>query len=351
MAERTWNDLKADRMAMPFYQLNTCKELSGSALPGLVEVTKGFVANVERMALLGRSPFLTFSAVKRETQAEIFACLEIVKTPVIPHVDPAKWAEVYSLKNKHLAGIESPPFQLYSAISPYETFIALPDGLKPVFEILMQQQIVACWTTFETLVGDLWIATINAHPHELDRLSGVEKRIEKAASAKRSGNTPDSPIEQQKIVDKGIAIRTLHDITLGTYDLSSKMGEVLKAKVDFTKLVGIRRAYSLAFDPKRIDKTAVDNIDDALSDIALDALSQIRNVIVHKSGVSDSQYEANCKSLPMMPEARRGQPVLLDGQCVRILIDQVIAVCAKLLTTINIWLKSDLSPPGDGAGI
>ena len=40
-------------------------------------------------------------------------------------------------------------------------------GAGPSIALLMSQQLVAIWTIFETLAGDLWEAAVNVHPHGL----------------------------------------------------------------------------------------------------------------------------------------------------------------------------------------
>jgi hypothetical protein len=211
--------------------------------------------------------------------------------------------------------------------------------------------IVGTWTAFETLAGDLWIATLNAHPRDLDRLSGEEKRIHKAARKQREaiekGTTlpPDKPTSRQQEGEKEIQIKAIYEVTEGSYDLSARMGELLRAKVDFTTLYDIRRAYSLAFDYRKVGRKVTDAVDESLSDTALDALAQVRNIIVHKAGITDTEYETHRTTLPTMPQVEKGQQVLLNGEKVRDLVTPVVASCVKLLTSIDSWLDSGSVSP------
>ncbi len=123
------------------------------------------------------------------------------------------------------------------------------------------------------------------------------------------------------------------------------MGELLTAKVEFTSLWEIRRAYSLAFYHKLVGKKVTDAVDTALADNALDALSQVRNIIVHKAGVADADYEMHRTTLPTMPQVAEGQPVRLDGEIVKGLMNPVIACCVKLVTSIDAWLDGESVPP------
>lgn len=71
-------------------------------------------------------------------------------------------------------------------------------GFDGTIELLMSLQVVAAWTVFETLFGDLWEAALNAHPNKLSDLKGAGRQIS-----------------------------TKH-IQRHGYDLSDKMGTLLK---------------------------------------------------------------------------------------------------------------------------
>jgi hypothetical protein len=227
---------------------------------------------------------------------------------------------------------------------------ALPAAAWGV-EAWLAALLLGTWTTFETLAGDLWVVTLNAHPRELDRLAGKEKRIQSAADAQRGCSLSKAPAAKGQDGEKTIPISAIHDLTVGTYNLGSRMGELLRAKVDFVTLWDIRRAYSLAFDGKGALKALTARVDAALADNALDALAQVRNVIVHKAGIADAFYERNSATLPAMPQAKEGQEVLLDGEVVKNLVSPVFACCMNLITAIDEWLDGASSPPGHGAGI
>ncbi|SRR5712691_1127973 len=113
----------------------------------------------------------------------------------------------------------------------------------------------------------------------------------------------------------------------------------------------IRRAYSLAFAKKKTGETVATAVDVALADTGLDALAQVRNVIVHKAGVADAEYETNRKTLPSVPQVEEGKLIPLDGRTVQTLINPVIASCQQLFAAVDEWLADGLSPPGYGAGI
>jgi hypothetical protein len=234
------------------------------------------------------------------------------------------------------------------------------------FDGIMQSIVVQAWTTFETLSGDLWISSLNAHPHGLSHLDGKPKRIRELAkslladavkskpqgsAASKEGNEEKGEKEEKKEEDKTpqakrqdegrmIQIQNIHDVTNGTYNLSDKMGELLKDKINFTSLDGIREAYSLAFNPKRIKKSVVDAVDSALAGASLDALAAVRHVIVHKAGVADEDYVKAHKKLPE-PLRVKDQQVPLDATFVRELVEPVVERSHQLLTAVDEWIAAE----------
>ncbi len=212
--------------------------------------------------------------------------------------------------------------------------------------------LVSVWTVFETLAGDLWIATVNANPHLLARLNGTAKRIHERAKA-AFGEESSSASKQDN--DMSVPVKRIHDITNGKYNISMKMGELLKSKVVFTRLWDIRRAYSLAFDEKKLDGGVLAAVDAALADGALDAIAAVRNMIVHKASIADEEYVKRSKCVHKaglsIPQLDIGQRLRLDGEIVMLLTVPVMACCLNLITAIDGWLDACSSPPGYAAGL
>jgi len=212
--------------------------------------------------------------------------------------------------------------------------------------------VVGTWTAFETMAGDLWVATVNANPRLLARLAGTEKRIHKQAKAALQKDSGDAGKQEAGM---GVPVQRLHDITNGKYNISNVMGELLKSKVSFTTLWDIRRAYSVAFDERTVDRRVVNAVDGALADGSLDALAAVRNVIVHKAGVCDAEYVKRVavaqKAGVAIPLLEERQLLQLDGEIVKSLTDPVVACCLKLFVAIDGWLDKNLSPPGYTAGL
>jgi hypothetical protein len=185
---------------------------------------------------------------------------------------------------------------------------ALDRGTQPVrmladspaavgLSAMLSSAITGTWTAFETMAGDLWESAVNVHPNGLSELKGRRNRLLKTAERQQ-------PAEER---DDSTNLKTLPlwQVQRHQFDLRNKMGTALKGQRRFDHLAGIREAYALAFFEMS------DEIDEALRDDALDALNTVRNVIVHRSGVVDSQYERRSQHLNV-PKAEIGQGISLD---------------------------------------
>src|SRR4051794_32784492 len=111
------------------------------------------------------------------------------------------------------------------------------------------------WTVFETLAGDLWVAALNSGPQGLASLSGAKSRIRDVSRNK----TPKEPTGRRQDEGMMIALASIHDFTYCTYDLHDRLGDLLRKKVSFTSLEGIRESYSRAFaDREDRARTGID---------------------------------------------------------------------------------------------
>jgi hypothetical protein len=176
--------------------------------------------------------------------------------------------------------------------------------VTPGVEAWLAAQIVSGWTSFETLAGDLWEAALNCHPNDLAELGTQEKTV---------------PI-----------------ILLQKYgfDLSQRMGSLLKEKRPFDRLENIRENYNLAF---HIDG---EKINEVLSSDLLDVMSSVRNLLVHHAGIVDERYLRRIKSLPFAPRAEVGDRIKLDGDIVDRLSTAMKLIGSGLLHAVDDWLDA-----------
>jgi len=329
----------------------------------LRSVASAFVGNVERVVSTGRFParllnlsghflyvwkraehqVLGGDAHKMDSkhfQEIVEACKKIADEdheksgqPGLPKLFSQEWIEL----------LDGPPSQVQQrfegTFSLIEGMVActgdfLANGIEPT----LSSMVVGTWTAFETFAGDLWVAVLNEHPAELALLAGTEKRIARRAGTRNE--EPESESGDSKGSEKLVSLQWLHDITRGDYDLSRRMGDVLKIRFTWSVLAEIRRAYSLAFHEK-IDRSVVGTIDEALADEALDGLNIVRNLLVHRGGIADARYVKNSKRIGAIPRLEEQQPLRLDGEIVKSLVDPVVACCLKLLATLDGWLSDE----------
>lgn len=188
-------------------------------------------------------------------------------------------------------------------------------------DAMLASYLTGTWTAFETMAGDLWETTLNLHPKSLANLNGKGARFGKAKTQgyARRENDETRSIRLDLLQEHG-------------FNVAQKMGTILRQQCDFSRLSGIRRAYASAFSE---DASSIDGV---LRDMALDALSAVRNLLVHKAGVIDSEYYRRAKGTKA-PTANVGTQLSLDGEIVVGLIKPVINCGADLIMAVDTWLN------------
>jgi hypothetical protein len=193
------------------------------------------------------------------------------------------------------------------------------DFLEKGIESMLSGMVVEGWTAFETLAGDLWEAAVNAHPTGLSELKGGG-----------SDNEAGSQTQERAAL---IAIKLVQKYGFNVADV---MGTLRKeeGKAAFTTLKEIKETYARAFWEHS------DSIKKALGDPSVEAISQARNVIVHKAGICDKKYEDRVKGgrLSPLPPIQAGQPLGLDGAIVKGLLDSAFACAGRLIQAVDGWL-------------
>jgi hypothetical protein len=218
-------------------------------------------------------------------------------------------------------------------------------GIEAVFFSMIQ----GAWTTFEVMVGDLWEAAINVRPKRLAALDGDGRRIEDIVHALRAADLkegrrkssipPEDGIEVKKI---DVSVAEIGNVSEHSFDLQGKMGTLLRTRFDFRTLRKIRDLYGRAFD-----KPSDPKIDEILSNRSLDALAQVRHVIVHSAGIIDREYVERTRGIPNAPKLSEGQPLRLDGELTFNLIDLAVRQAVNLLKAVDSFVSK--SRQGDGA--
>jgi hypothetical protein len=209
-----------------------------------------------------------------------------------------------------------------SLLSLLETMAACTgDFLTQGIESTLSGMIVGTWTAIETLAGDLWEAAVNIHPGTLSELKGKKKAAEPAHNDQTDTSGAQIPITRLQEFD---------------YNVRDSMGTLLRAlnRVSFATLQDIRDAYQRSFTE---DGASVNG---TLSDPCLDALAVVRNLLVHKAGVCDVEYERRTRTgkLPHVPKLHVDQLLDLDGALVKELLSPAIAFGVRLCQAVDSWL-------------
>ncbi len=147
--------------------------------------------------------------------------------------------------------------------------------------------------------------------------------------------------ESEQIESKTVK---LNDLQMHNYDVSKIMGNIHRKRFRWGVLEGIRSAYSSAFSK------AWTEIQTAIEHRSLDALAAARNVLVHKAGIVDEEFNRKCKGWPAFANAVPNTPLMLDGFVVRDLLSEALQQTVNLLQAVDVWLDTHSELKDDGAG-
>lgn len=88
----------------------------------------------------------------------------------------------------------------------------------------------------------------------------------------------------------------------------------------------------------------MDEFDFKLSE-ALDALSAIRNAIVHRGGFADDEYRACAatQKFAMLPELAADGAIMLDGDKAKDILDKMVLTAMKLIMAVDQWIAHQRS--------
>ena len=204
-------------------------------------------------------------------------------------------------------------------------FPDIEDGLKAT----ISSCIILAWTSIEVLSGDLWEASVNTFPQRLAKLVGSRNRL-----SKLSGDDVQSDRAKGSAVT--LSLQKILEETSGSFEVKELVGTILRRQEEctFISLPAIRESYSRAFDKSSAA------IDAALGDKSLDALSQVRHLLVHSGGKADDRYIAKLSYLPM-PKADKGREIGIDGEVACNLIKPAIQCGRALIEAVDDWISSN----------
>jgi hypothetical protein len=312
--------------------IDASKAIFAPKTEALLPIAKTFEANIRRLIALGDVVFFTSGLLWFEGSSYQLASVATQNDKGGPNVPP-KIVEI-SIDHANLyrnLTKEMRERAIKSGSNRVATWVYYHDDVKIGMESIFSSQIVCAWTAVETLLGDLWEAALNSHPHGLSDLKGVPKRVQRRAL--KIKNEKNSMAEREKVWS--IPLTEVNRVTRGTYDLSNGMGSVLRESFSFVRLEAIREAYSCAFHEN------FDGVDSALSDNSIDAINIARNVIVHRAGKADQEYASRSKKFPELPQLNVSEQFPLTAEVSNKLITPAISTCAKLIQAVDNWVISN----------
>jgi hypothetical protein len=291
-------DLRFSRIAlMP----NPCNELILTSAP-IAKVGTTFSSNMDYVYALGRIPEMT-----------LFQWAYRLREDTPPQSEYR-----YSPEAKR-AALEI----MRSFMLPIDELLArIPsDGVEIAIVSVFRAMILGTWTAFEALAGDLWEAALNERPDLFADLGGRFDRIHDKVQAKH----PRRVIEKGKNFSKAVFSK----IVVGTALPDPGTHHRENYYVKFDALAKIRSAFSCAF------KARYRRVDDALCATALDALAEVRHLLVHRAGVADAKYSKASRLIRGCPKPGRGGALPLRGDVVAKLIEPVVDTSIKLISAVD----------------
>jgi hypothetical protein len=192
------------------------------------------------------------------------------------------------------------------------------ETIESGFEATISAMIIAEWTAFETLAGDLWEGCLNMRP----RLGIVALQAD-------VGPDDDEPTAEKKSRAKfQMPVGMLREFN---YDLKHKMGTALRTKWDFAQRNQAAEAYFRVFGR---DPLLVKIFDDS----GLRWLAATRNVLVHNAGIADREFMQLIKNHSTLKLVKYRHPVPVTGYLALEFADAASKRGIELIEFATAWL-------------
>lgn len=305
------------------------------------DVAAAYIANATRVAQAAMAPMeiLFWSRTQQtaidEAHLEVWGDLAPRKhdDPLKPEFDKA----LARLRQKFLNEVEAIPTEfgerMFLAAGQLELFqknnVQIREGLAAV----LGGMVTGMWTALEVLASDLWETALNIHPAGLAELKGSVPNSMRAS--KKPFTALASPDGDRTLSSKMVKLNYLQ---AHGYDLSRRMGAVLREKFNFQILEGIRSAYLQAFDKSH----AV--VREAILHPSFTVLAAARNVLVHRAGIVDCEfmdkYVRSEDLRSVFPAVELEKPLPMTGLTVHNLIQPVVTQSVKLIEGVDGSLRA-----------
>jgi hypothetical protein len=304
--------------------------------PALEEVAVSFRANISSVRLMMSLPTTIAGATAQTYRIYDIAEFEItgkIDGPISPEnqkkIDRRAQEMLRELTEQHNRGQENADAAWDTAALDYHLRFA--DTLKGLVEKplgaygfipMFSGYITFTWGAIESMIGDLWEAALNTHPRILASLNGKPRKNVDYPSVKATG-------DQDKKFDLNLLAK--HD-----FNVRPHMGTIFRSerRFEFTRLSSAREAYMRAFSEKS------SRVDAAINNPSIDALSLVRNVLLHRAGKADDEYVRQ-QSRFSVPKAAKGETIRLDGQNTSDLIKPAISSSKSLMIAVDNWIADN----------
>jgi hypothetical protein len=181
---------------------------------------------------------------------------------------------------------------------------------------------VMLWTAVEVFTADLWLSVVNDGPKRFaENVLGGAKLME------------DSELSKEQQAQISFKLLKKYD-----YDLTHTLGDVLAEakRVNFRSLKDAAKAYSVAFG--RGANNVFDETTQSYANVMV--LYAIRNVIVHKAGQVDRDYQAKVgmakgSSLSSLRRLAIGDTVPIHGDWLKPMEESAIRFCESLVSFVD----------------
>jgi hypothetical protein len=290
--------------------------------PNLQSIADGFKENVRRVLDLGVLPGRMFAAGHGYCKAEDAIDAKRAEVEWKDLTDAERNTQfdtlLFEFITKHSDFYASPVDRSWSKYPP-EVEMIFDTNFGEHVVTLLQSMIVAMWTGFEVMAGDLWERGANARPDNvLDELAKGEK-----------ANAGDKTSKDKRMIKINLV-----DLKESGCNLHGAIGKHFKSNFGFLKYNEIAGAFRVLVGSTL--PTFESDVNRSVFDLA-----QMRNVIVHSAGLADDPFlDAMVRIANPIQELvglEIDQPVPINGKMVTKILGGAIESSLALIKDVDAW--------------
>jgi hypothetical protein len=227
-----------------------------------------------------------------------------------PHYSDIGW----STSGQDVAG-----FAIAPEVSPYAH-----DNKRTQINAFCASLVIEAWALFESLSEDLWEAALNFHPTVLGALDGIPRSKYRA---------PRNEAARQNTTQSTLRM-SFDDLQRKKFDVSSCIGTILKRNdnIGFRSIYDIRASYHRAFSAQS------NSIDEILDDSGLQYAAAVRNLLIHKRGIVDDEFEKQVSGINGVPAVVPDDKFPLSGAICSELADTCRVCAVWLVMAVHGWI-------------